>query len=128
MRFSQGASYGRYGELYHPEMFSDREEVIVFKREEFASAFRSMMEQIEFIEDINLKFNRQDDYKLLGLWPQIMCRVHIIDVNIDDFIMKKSSQGLLDAFLYPAPESLSTGLIESGIKLPEKPLGVDWYK
>ena len=38
MRFSQGASYGRYGELYHPEVFNDREEVIVFKREEFASA------------------------------------------------------------------------------------------
>ena len=36
MKFSQGASYGRYGELYHPEMFNDREEVIVFKREEFA--------------------------------------------------------------------------------------------
>jgi hypothetical protein len=72
MKFSQGASNGRYGELYHPEMFSDREEVIVFKREEFASSYRSMMEQIEFIEDINLKFNKEDDYKLLGLWPKIM--------------------------------------------------------
>ena len=72
MRFSQGASYGRYGELYHPEMFNDREEVIVFKREEFASAFKSMMNQIEFINDIDLKFNRKDDYKLLGLWPQII--------------------------------------------------------
>jgi hypothetical protein len=53
MRFSQGASYGRYGELYHPEVFSDREEVIVFKREEFGSAFRSMIDQTEFIEDID---------------------------------------------------------------------------
>ncbi len=75
-----------------------------------------------------MKFNRQDDYKLLGLWPQIMSRVHIIDVNIDDFLMNESSQGLLDAFLYPATESISTGLIESGIKLPQKPLGIDWYK
>jgi hypothetical protein len=128
MRASQGASYGNYGKLYHSEVFSDREEVIVFKREEFASAFKSMMNQIEFIEDINLKFNRQDDYKLLGLWPQIMSRVHIIDVNIDDFLVQDATQGLLDAYLYPAPESLSTGLIESRIKLPEKPLGVDWYK
>jgi hypothetical protein len=32
MRVSPGASYGRYGELYHPELFNDREEVIVFKR------------------------------------------------------------------------------------------------
>ena len=31
-----------------------------------------MMKQIEFINDIDLTFNRQDDYKLLGLWPQIM--------------------------------------------------------
>ncbi len=128
MRVSQGASYGRFGELYHPEVFSDREEVIVFKREEFASAFKSMMNQIEFIEDINLKFNQKEDYKLLGLWPQIMGRVHIIDVNIDDFLMQESSQGRLNAFLYNTSESKSTELIKSGTKLPEKPLGVDWYK
>ena len=88
MRFSQGVSYGRFGELYHPEVFSDREEVIVFKREEFGSAFRSMIDQIE---DIDLKFNRQDEYKLPGLWPQIMGRVHII--NVDDFIVQDPLQG-----------------------------------
>jgi len=52
MRFSQGASYGRFGELYHPEVFNDHGGY-VFKREEFAISFRSMMEQFEFIEDIN---------------------------------------------------------------------------
>jgi hypothetical protein len=128
MRFSQGASYGRCGELYHPEMFSDREEVIVFKREEFTSSFRSMMDQIEFIEDINLKFEQKKDYELMGLWPQIMGRVHIIDVSIDGFFIRKPIQSRLDAFLYPVKESVSTELIESSIKLPEKPLGVDWYK
>ena len=107
MRFSQGASYGRFGELYHPEMFSDREEVIVFKREDFASAFKSMMNSIDFINDIDLKFDRQDDYKLLGLWPQIMYRVHIIDVNIDDFIIQDSLQSQLDVYLYNSSESLS---------------------
>jgi hypothetical protein len=101
MKFSQGASYGRYGELYHPEVFDDREEVIVFKREEFASAFKSMMEQIEFISDIDLKFNRQEDYKLLGLWPQIMGRVHIIDVNMESILTKEPSlQSYLDASIY----------------------------
>ena len=35
MEFSQGAYYCRYGELYHPEMFNNREQVIVFKLEEF---------------------------------------------------------------------------------------------
>jgi hypothetical protein len=128
MRFSQGASYGRYGELYHPEMFRDHEEVIVFRREEFASAFKSIMESIEFIEDIDLKFNRKDDYKLLGLWPKIMGRIHIIDVNIDDFLVQDAFQGHLDAFLFHTSKSESKGLIESGLKLPEKPIGVEWYK
>lgn len=86
-------------------MFNDRDEVIVFKREEFVSAFKSMMVQIEFIEDIDLRFNRQEDYKLLELWPQITGRAHIIDVNIDDFLMQKSSQGCVDAFLYNTYES-----------------------
>ena len=126
MSFSQGASYGCYGELYHPEMFNDREELIVFKREEFASAFRSMMDQIEFIEDINLKFNQKDDYKLLGLWAKIMGRVHVINVSIDGFFILKPIQSRLDAFLFTDTESVSTGLIESGIKLPETPLGADW--
>ena len=49
MRFSQGASYGRYGELYHTEVFNDHEEVIVFKREEFASAFRSMIKVLSIL-------------------------------------------------------------------------------
>ena len=56
-----------------------------------------------------------------------MSRVHIIDVNVDDFLMQEPIQSQLDAFLYPN-ESLSTGLIEPNIKLPEKPLGVDWFK
>lgn len=51
-----------------------------------------MMNNIEFINNIDLKFNRQDDYKLLGLWPQIMSRAHIIDVNMDDFLVQAHVQ------------------------------------
>ena len=42
----------------------------------------------------------------MGLWPQIMGRIHIINVNIDDFIVQDPIQGRLDAFLYPATESI----------------------
>jgi len=128
MRVSQGASYGRYGELYHPEQFNNREEVIVFKREEFASAFRSMMDSMGYIDDIDLKFERQDDYKLLGLWPKIMSLVHIIDVNIDDFLLQEHIQSHLDAYLYYKTESVEDELIKSCVKVAEKPLGIDWYK
>ena len=57
-----------------------------------------MMDRIEFINDINLKFNRQDDYKLLGLWPKIMSRVHIIDVNIDDFLSSRTTSEPIRCF------------------------------
>ena len=89
-------------------MFNNNEEVIVFKREEFASAFKSIMGSIDYINDIDLKFNREDDYKLLGLWPKIMSRVHIMDVNMDNFLMQESSQCSLDAFLYNTSKFKST--------------------
>lgn len=87
-------------ELYNPELFKEHKEVIVFKREEFASAFKSMMNSVEYINDIDLKFDRQDDYKLMGLWPQIMAGVHIIDVNMNDFIVQDPIQSPLDAYLF----------------------------
>ena len=42
------------------------------------------------------------------------------------FYFKNLFKVPLDAFLHPAPESVSSGLIESGIKLPEKRFGIDW--
>jgi hypothetical protein len=128
MRFSQGAAYGRYGELYDPEIFDDREEVIVFKREEFEWAFRSMMKQIGYINDIDLKLSSLDEYKLIGLWPQIMERIHIIDVNIGDFLIREPVQTHLDAFVFNQTKSKSSELLKSGVKVAEKPLGIDWFK
>jgi hypothetical protein len=40
----------------------------------------------------------------------------------------KSNLKKIDFGLKIKSESLSTGPIESCIKLPEKPLGVNWYK
>ena len=42
--------------------------------------------------------------------------------------MHESSQGRLDAYLFNKSESLSTEIIESRVKVSEKPLGVDWFK
>ncbi len=128
MRFSQGAAYGRYGELYDPEIFNDREEVIVFNREEFGWAFKSMMTQIGYINDIHLKLNSADEYKLMGLWPKIMERIHIINVNMEDFLMQEPVQTHLDAFLYNQTKSKSSELLKPGVKVAEKPLGIDWFK
>ena len=52
MRVSEGIPRGRIAELYNTEMFQEREEVIVFTREEFCRFYNSMQEQIEYINNI----------------------------------------------------------------------------
>jgi hypothetical protein len=101
---------------------------IVFKREEFGWVFRSMMKQIGYINDIDLKLSSLDEYKLIGLWPQIMERIHIIDVNIEDFLMQEPIQTHLDAYLFNQTKFSSPEPLESGVKVAEKPLGIDWFK
>ena len=51
------------------------------------------MNSIEFIEDINLKFNQKKIIKYMLYSLQIMSQVHIIDVKYDDFLDPESSQG-----------------------------------
>ena len=49
MRVSEGVPRGRIAELYNPGMFKEREEVIIFTREEFSRTYTSMREQIDYI-------------------------------------------------------------------------------
>ncbi len=48
--------------------------------------------------------------------------------TILDFFMQESSQGCLDAYLHSPSEPSLPGLVESGGKITEKPLGVTWFK
>ena len=81
-------------------MFKEHEEVIVFTREQFAKYYTSMMEQINIVNDIDLYFDRKEEWELLGLWPKIMERIHILDINIDSILKKEPLQCYLDASLY----------------------------
>jgi len=92
MRVSEGVPKGRIAELYNPEMFQEHEEVIIFTREEFSRFYNSMQNQINYINRIDLFFDRSEDWKLLGLWPKIMERVHILDVNIDSILTNEPLQ------------------------------------
>jgi len=47
-----------------------------------------------------LHLDRREDWKLIGYWPKVMARVHILDVNIDSIFKKEPLQCYLDACLY----------------------------
>jgi hypothetical protein len=98
MRVSEGVPCGRTVELYNPEMFQEREEVIVYTRDEFNRFYTSMQEQINYISKIYLE--PSEEWKLLGYWPKIMERVHILDRNMDLLFEKDQKQSYLDAYLY----------------------------
>jgi hypothetical protein len=103
MRVSEGVPKGRFAELYHPEMFQENEEVIVFTRDEFSRFYNSMQQQIDYVNDIDLFLDRNEEWKLLGYWPKVMERLHIVDINIDTILKQDPlQQSYLDAALYGA--------------------------
>jgi hypothetical protein len=100
MRVSEGVPNGRIAKLYHPEMFQEHEEVIVFTREEFKRSYTSIQKQIDCINKIDLHLDRSEEWKLIGYWPKIMQNVHRINMNMDLIFKKEPIQSYLDAYLY----------------------------
>jgi len=118
MRMSEGEPQGRIAELYNPGMFQEREEVIVFTQNEFNRTYTSMMEQIDYINKTDLQLCRSEEWKLIGYWPKILGRVHILDMNMDAILKKEPLQCYLDACLYNAVGSLEKNVAVSKRKVP----------
>lgn len=100
MRISEGVPNGRIAELYNPEMFQEREEVILFNRKDFNHLYSSMREQIDFINKTDLHLDRSEEWKLIGYWPKILQRVCMLDMYMNLIFEKKTVQSYLDAYLY----------------------------
>jgi hypothetical protein len=105
MRVSEGVPEGRIAEVYHPELFQEHEEVIVFTREEFSRAYISIKSQLDYIVKVDLHLDRSEDWKLMGYWPRIMRSVHRIDRDMDLIFKKEPLQSYLDAYLHEPVES-----------------------
>jgi hypothetical protein len=129
MRFSEGEPDGRFVELYHSEIFSEREEVIVFTREDFERIYTSIQKQVDYITLVDLHLDRGEDWKLIGYWPKIMQGVNRIDLNMDLLFRKDALQSYLDAYLYdPTVSSQDTLLVSEKEAVPKaKPCTLDLF-
>jgi hypothetical protein len=96
MRVSEGVPNGRIAELYNPGLFQKHEEVIVFEREGFKRTYNSIREQIEYINKIAVHLDEGEDWKLLGYWPKILERIHILDINMNLMFKEEPVQCYLD--------------------------------
>ena len=118
MRVSEGVPRGRIAELYNPEMFQEREEVIVFTRDEFSRIYTSMKEQIDHINNIDLFFDRSEDWKLIGYWPKVLASVYLLDRNLDSLLEKEPLECYLDACLFNNIQSSPKNVTVSKRKVP----------
>ncbi len=100
MRVTEAVPNGRIAEVYNAELFPEHEEVIVFAREEFNRTYRSIQEQIDYINKVDMHLDRVEEWKLIGYWPRIMQRVHRIDMHMTLILKKEPLQSYLDTYLY----------------------------
>lgn len=126
MRVSEGIPRGRKIFPYHPELFKEHEEVIVFNREEFKRTYLSMHEYIDELVNLYSCFDQDRCWELEALWHVIMERIHMININKDLFYEFNDLQTYLDTHLCTEESISEDQLAESVSKLPAESLGVSW--
>jgi len=77
-----------------------------------------MMEQIDYINKIDLYFERSEEWKLIGYWPKILDRIYILDRNMDSILENEPYQCYLDSSLYNAIQSSNKKVAESKRRIP----------
>ena len=126
MRVSEGVPRGRKIFLYHPELFKEHEEIIVYNRQEFKRAYLSINEYIDFIFKQYSQIDRERDFELAGHWARIMGRIHFINQNMELFLDKGPSQSYLDTYIKIPVDPSEDLLVESATKVSPDPLLADW--
>jgi len=126
LRASQAVPFGAKAILYHPKLFSDHEEVIIYERDEFRRTFSSIRDYIQeiFLKNHQLE-QQQNSRRLMGEWFWIMERVHIINNNLEDFFTQTPCQGYMDTYIHNPVESVKEGASESLIFDDVKALTLD---
>lgn len=126
MRVSEGEPRGRKIFFYHPELFKEREEVIVFDRDEFKRTYFLIHEYIGEIVKLYCCYDRDRYWELEALWQIIMERIHMININKELFYELKDAQTYLDTYVKIPVESPEDLYADTATKAPIESLDVGW--
>ena len=126
MRVSPGVPCGRKIDLYHPDLFNEHEEVIIYNREEFRRTFTFMREQIDYITRLGMSLDPVEGWKVMGYWPLIMERVHIFGIDLQSFYGDRPLQTYLDSYMYDEVNARDKALAKTVIEVSDEFRGVSW--
>ncbi|MEN6553874.1 MAG: hypothetical protein ABFC34_13430 [Methanobacterium sp.] len=126
MRVSEGIPRGRKVHLYHPELFSNHEEVVIYTRDEFRRSYLAMREYLEYAFKQYSQIDNERDFELAGYWARIMERIYFLNVNMELFLDKGPSQAYLDTYVEIQVDPSEDLLVESARKVSPDYLLADW--
>jgi hypothetical protein len=119
---------GRRVQLYHPEFFNEHEEVIIFTREEFKRMYQSMAMQIDHITRLDMSLDRSEEWMMIGVWPKIMERIRLLDLNLESIFSNKPLQTYLDTYIYDTADLPEIIVESSSDVVTAESLGISWSK
>ena len=126
MRVTEAIPQGRKVHPYHPELFSNHEEVIIYTRDEFRRNYLAIREYIEYAFKQYSQIDSMREWELAGYWARIMERVHFINLNMEALLDKGPSQAYLDAYVEIHVDSSEDLLLESARNVSANSLLADW--
>lgn len=126
MRVSEGIPRGRKVHLFHPELFFNHEEVVIYTRDEFRRNYLVMREYMGYVFKQYSQLDKERDFELESYWTRIMERIHFVHINMELFLDKGPSQAYLDTYVEIAVDPSEDLLLESARNVSPDSLLVDW--
>ena len=126
MRVSEGIPRGRKVHLYHPELFSNHEEVIIYTRDEFRRNYLAIREYIEYAFKQYSQIDSEREWELAGYWTRIMERIYFVNINMELLLDKGPSQAYLDTYVEIPVDPSEDLLLESARNVSPDSLLADW--
>ena len=68
--------------------------------------------QIDHITWLDMSLDRSEEWNVIGVWPKIMERIRLLDLNLESIFSNKPLQTYLDTYIYDA-DDLPEMVVES---------------
>lgn len=78
--------------------------------------YQSMNTQIDHITLLDMSLDRSEEWNVIGVWPKIMERIRLLDLNLESIFSNKPLQTYLDTYIYDTAD-LPEMVVESSSEM-----------